>query len=339
MRIPSHINPLGICNQLPRAYTPLAFLESTGTQHIETGLPINNGSALTVTCEINPNSGVVSGALFGAQNGGVYQDRAGWSEFTAGTHGWLFWGWTSEDTVLPTPPTEWHRVELSQSGLYYNGNQLRNLSSNRDFQTSGSCWLFARNRTDGTVEKYHGKVSSFTFSQNGSPRLNFIPCVDDKGEPCMFDKVSRQLYCNTGTGKFVAGVGSVEQLSALLAHLPATGGSLTLSLPAEGNTPEVADRLQACHDSKGWAITVHEYRPAAVATYSLRRMRSVVWCRAEACEHGAYTAANGTRCSIEYCAAIFGEHGNAPSAYGYDPFDSVQHAVATWGLLSQEHDI
>ena len=154
---------LGGGDNLPSGYTRLDFLESTGSQYIDTGLTVNQGSSFNVDCEITPNSGVVSGAVFGAQNGNVYQDRAGWSEYTAGTQGWLFWGWTSEATPLPTPPTERHRVELSQSGLYYNGDQLRNLSGNNDFRTSGTCWLFARNRPDTVVTKYYGKIFSFNF--------------------------------------------------------------------------------------------------------------------------------------------------------------------------------
>lgn len=324
---------LGGGDNLPKGYTRLDFLESTGSQYIDTALTANQASSFNVDCEVNANSGVVSGAVFGAQNGNVYQDRAGWSEYTADTRGWMFWGWTSEDTPLPTPPTERHRVELSQSGLYYNGSQLRDFSGSGNFQTSGTCWLFARNRPGTTVTKYYGKIYSFTFSQDGKPQLNFIPALAPDGIPCMFDTVTKTAYKNVGSGSFVAGVGTVAQLTTLLRNLPATVGTLTLSLPAEANTPDVADKLQACSDTKGWTLTVHEYRPAAASTYSLRRVREVVWVRCEQVEHGSYVAADGTRWHIERCAAIFGLHGNDPGAYGYTPFDSVEQAAEEWELV------
>ena len=324
-------------NALPAGYTPLAFLGCTGTQYIDTSLPLNNGSELTVDCEITNDPAINSGGVFGAQEGSSTRDRVGWSEYVRGSHvadfhGWVFWGWVSEDTVLPAPTTERHRVQLSQSGLYYNGNKVKDLSTVAAFQTSLTCWLFARNRQDVTGPKYHGKIYSFTFAQDGKPKLNFMPCVDDMGEPCMFDRVSLQPYRNLGTGAFIAGVGTVAQLTALLRRLPSTGGTLTLSLPAEANTPDVADKLQACHDTKGWTLTVHEYRPAAAATYSLRRVREVVWCRREQSDLGSYVDATGTRWQIERCAAIFGRLGNDPTAYGYTPFDSVEQAAESWEL-------
>ena len=148
----------------------------------------------------------------------------------------------------------------------------------------------------------------------------------------MFDLVTREPFRNAGSGQFVAGVGTLAQLSTLLQRLPVTGGTLTLSLPAEANTPEVADMLQACHDTKGWTLTVYEYRPAATATYSLRRVRSVVWCRREQGTNGGFIDETGARWQIDRCAAIFGRLGNDPTAYGYEPFDSVEHAAEEWGL-------
>lgn len=319
-------------SELPAGYTRLVFLESTGSQYIDTGLTANQDTTFKVDCEINANSGVSSGAVFGAQNGNVYQDRAGWSEFTAGTHGWLFWGWTSEDTLLPTPPTQRHRVELSQAGLYYNGIQLRNFSGSGDFQTSGTCWLFARNRPDTTVIKYYGRIYSFSFAQDGATVLALAPCVNADGETGMVNLVNKAFLKNVGSGQFVAGVATVAQLTALLNRLPSTGGALSLSLPAEANTPEVADMLQACHDSKGWTLTVHEYRPAAASTYSLRRVREVVWCRRATVANGPFVDGTGKRWQIDRCSAIFGRLGNDPTAYGYTPFDSVDEAAAHWEL-------
>ena len=161
---------------------------------------------------------------------------------------------------------------------------------------------------------------------------NLVPYLAPNGEPCLYDTISKRAFKNSGTGSFIAGVGTVAQLSTLLSHLPATGGALTLSLPAEANTPEVADMLQACHDTKGWTLTVHEYRPAAAATYSLRRVRDCVWCRKIQSPHGNYTDSAGTCWLVECCVAIFGPLGQAPSAYGYEPFDSEKTAVEEWRL-------
>lgn len=185
---------------MPLGYRRLEYLESTGTQYIDTGLLLDNGSELTVDCEIDPNSGVVSGAVFGFQNTNIYQDRAGWSEFATGMHGWVFWGWLSSDQTIPSEPQKRHSVELSRAGLYWNGVKLREVDQGA-FKTSGTCWLFARNSTT-SVTKYYGKIYSFTFSQDGKPQLNFVPALDPTGAPCMFDRVTRKAFYNSGAGDF-----------------------------------------------------------------------------------------------------------------------------------------
>ena len=317
---------LGGGDNLPAGYTRLDFLESTGSQYIDTGLTANQASAFRVDCEINANSGVVSGAVFGAQNGGVYQDRAGWSEYTAGTQGWLFWGWTSESTVLPTPPTERHRVELSQTGLYYNGSQLRNLSGNNGFRTSGICWLFARNRPDTVVTKYHGKIYSFNFSQDGKPQLNFVPVLDPTGTPCMYDTVSKQAFKNDGSGQFIAGF-TLAQAAQLGRKLPSTGGSLTVSLPEGYEQDERVVESLTQAEAKGWVLTIQTYAAeAAAATFALRR----VWVRRQQDENGSYVAADGSLWQVDWCVDVIGAD---PEELGYERFRSVDAATEYWGLM------
>lgn len=189
-----------------------------------------------------------------------------------------------------------------------------------------------RRGSAGFFYTFNGKKYSWKFIKNGKFVHNLIPALDPTGTPCMYDLVSQQPYSNAGAGQFIAGVDTVAQLTILLRNLPSTGGTLTLSLPAEANTPEVAEALQACHGTKGWTLTVHEYRPAEAATYSLRRVREVVWCSHSPCEHGSYVDNFGTRWQIDRCAAIFGPHGQDPTAYGYTPFDSVEQAAEQWEL-------
>lgn len=184
----------------------------------------------------------------------------------------------------------------------------------------------------GTPQNLRGNIYLYQETQGAEIGHSMLPAIDPTGEPCMYDLVTRRAYKNNGTGQFVAGVGTVAQLTNLLRNLPATGGTLTLSLPAEANTPEVAEQLQACHDSKGWTLTVLEYRPAPVATYTLRRVREVVWCRREQSALGSYVDATGKSWHLERCAAIFGRLGNDPTAYGYTPYDSVEQAAEVWEL-------
>ena len=78
----------------------------------------------------------------------------------------------------------------------------------------------------------------------------------------MFDKVTKQPFYNSGTGSFIVGFTLAQARN--LSKLPATGGSLTVSLPWEAQliASGVPAILQAAAD-RGWTITVQYREPEA----------------------------------------------------------------------------
>lgn len=338
MNIPCKFRPLGN-GGLPPGYTRVDFLENTGGAFIDTGIIPNNETGLLL--DAKPEA-VTDTIPFGCRNTDSNETR-----FYAvrprrgGPDGRLIangYGWGGWDIIGNHVPNGARLVRRERTSL----NWLNDRSAKCEaggvllpvlpFAPTCSMFMFATNINNAASLFFMGKIWEAGISAGAEVKAKFIPALDLNGIPCMFDRVSKQSFINSGSGSFITGVGTVAQLTTLLRNLPSTGGTLTLSLPAEANTPEVAEALQASHDTKGWTLTVHEYRPAAAATYSLRRMRSVVWCRKERAEHGSYVDSTGTRWQVERCAAIFGPHGQDPTAYGYEPFDSVDAATDYWEI-------
>lgn len=328
MSIPCNLSPLGVHNALPPGYTRLAFLQGTGTQYINTGAAGNENSEVLCTFERTT-----------AENKCVYAVP----NTSTGMNGFFVWG-----SAMETLRYDWGAKNYgcknaypggmvtsiqSPAGATVNGVQVLGPFPAESFRISNFL-LFSHVASATPFMANNVRMARWALKTDGKPVRDMVPALDTAGTPCMYDRVTRTAYKRSGSGQFIAGVGTVAQLTTLLRRLSATGGELTLSLPAEANIPEVAEALQACHDTKGWTLTVHEYRPAeaAVATYSLRRVRTVVWCRREQFEHGSYVAADGTRWQVERCAAIFGALGQNPTAYGYEPFDSVDAATAYWEI-------
>lgn len=328
MNIPYNLCPLGTKQGMPLGYTPLEFLQSTGGQQINTGRQATDQTCIEVkyadtnisnwtplVCTLNSYSqgyAVLATGTTSAGNG---------PRFDYGNH----------PLSLPGMDIRRGRHIMRKEGArnFIDGVEVKANNSMPASTWTELCLLYFAAMAAYT----QCKLYSYKKWELGEPvQQHFVPALDPSGTPCMFDLVSKQPFKNVGSGQFVAGIGTVAQLTILLRNLPATGGALTISLPAEANTPEVADMLQACHDTQGWALTVHEYRTAAAATYSLRRVRSVVWCRCEQAEYGSYVADDGTRWQIERCAAIFGAKGQHPADYGYTPFDSVEDAAEQWNL-------
>ncbi len=330
MSIPCNISPLGILDTLPPDYTRLAFLQSTGAQYINTKATGNETSEVLCTFERTTAAGkCVYGS--GASNNllcmFVWGDRMDALRFD----------WIAHQKTYPgTYPGGMVTTVQSARGVTLNGKQIVEPFPEGTL-VANDIILFSHKAASNAFIADNVRMARWALKNGGRPVRDMIPALDPTGTPRMYDLVTRTAYKNNGSGQFVAGVGTMAQLATLLRALPATGGTLTLSLPAEANTPEVAATLQQCHDAKGWSITVHEYRVAATATYSLRRVREVVWCRKVQSEHGSYTDPTDTRWQVERCAAIFGEHGNAPTAYGYEPFDSVEQATEYWGLSPIEN--
>ncbi len=315
----------GGADKLPAGYTRLEFLEATSTQYIDTGIPLNSESDVSAVAAATREYG---GYIFGSMDVterrrllALGNNNSQPAVFSG--HGSVYRYTYNINTLVPK------EYRFNGRILTVDGETVETYGEVPYFESTTPCYLFAYNRLAvGSDGRMWGRIWWLKIAG----RAQFTPALDPTGTPCMFDTVTRKPFFNAGSGQFVAGVGTVAQLASLLRNLPATGGELTLSLPAEANTPEVAELLQACHDTKGWTLTVQEYRPAAAATYSLRRMRSVVWCRREQSDLGGYVDPSGIRWQIDRCAAIFGALGQDPSAYCYTPWDSVEQAAEFWEL-------
>ncbi|MBR2126968.1 MAG: hypothetical protein IJ943_09580 [Akkermansia sp.] len=184
-----------------------------------------------------------------------------------------------------------------------------------------------------------GRIYEAGISEGASIKSLFIAALDSTGTPCLYDLVIKTALKNSGKGQFVAGVKDAAQLSTVLRKLPDLSGqdmgTLTLSIPAEGNTPEMQELLDTTETQKNWELKTQE-RAAAAATYSLRRVRKVVWVRRVPDKNGSYVDADGERWQTEWCSAIYSPRGNDPTLHGYEPFDSVEQAAEAWGLVPYE---
>lgn len=73
-----------------------------------------------------------------------------------------------------------------------------------DFETPVSALLFAMQTPSSIDGRYfHGRIHSFSIHENENLKINFIPCLDKTGTPCMFDLVTRKPYYNRGTIDFL----------------------------------------------------------------------------------------------------------------------------------------
>jgi hypothetical protein len=201
---------------------------------------------------------------------------------------------------------------------------LSNVSAINSY--SDKFFLFARNNTGyPRTEMYKMRMKYFKSSKSGKSQSAFVPAISANGQPCLYDTVSKQSFLNSGTGAFIVGLTLAQ--ARKLGNLPDGGGTLKISLPENYTDDEAVVAALSSATEKGWIFETQTYTTAeaSASTFALRR----IWVKKIADPAGAYVDATGSRWHVEWCQTVFGAE---PTDLGYEPFRSVDVALAEWGL-------
>ena len=190
------------------SYTKLEYIESTGTQYIDTKIFANQDTyieMLAATTTDVSNAGNGTGFIpYGA--GVSHQDRAfecysqqGQFQFNYGNQNAWIGIANAGETISISHNKNVVNIIVGTTQYSYNFEDI-------DFETPRTVTLFAINRS--TV--YEGKnvlvgkarIYSCKIYNNGTLVRNFIPALDQNNVPCLYDEVTGQFFYNSGTGTF-----------------------------------------------------------------------------------------------------------------------------------------
>lgn len=182
-------------------YTTLEYIESTGTQYINTGYKPNSGTRVVIEASFSENSANTSGSsnVFGSY--GVDADYQ--FAFSYGKdHISLSTAATMRGFDASICDGSKHTIDCSPSKLivdgkvYFDGSQTA--SSPYDL------FLFAGNNEGEIFNPAKMKLYSCKIHNNGTLVRDFVPAKigDDVG---LLDLLTNRLYPNKGTGSFIAG--------------------------------------------------------------------------------------------------------------------------------------
>jgi hypothetical protein len=340
---PAKLKALGLIgggvSALPAGYLAAEFLESTGTQYIDTEIKGSfshvvefKASALT-----NVNAGCCG--WIDTRENPVYA-RYHWSPAAKNNVEYNIGIWCQYDNK--DYPSGYYKgwevgknykikIEPQQKNIILNNKKIDFTTDAppANYSTDATICIFGRLNQDKTLQTRPSRFFFMKVTDAGVKILDVRATIDANGVPCMFDKVGKQPFYNSGTGAFIVGM-TLEQ-ARKLGKLPAGGGTLKVSLPSNYLENEGVVNAIAEANAKGWNIEVASTwdASAASATFALRR----IWVRKTQAEQGNYVAADGTRWAVESCVAMYNADGSEPDAHGYEPFRSVDAAVAYWELV------
>lgn len=184
--------------KLPAGYTKMNYLESTGTQWIDTGIKLSSESEAKCTYELMAETPGVNQYLFDAQTNKSVPSfiQFGFTLYNLG-HPDSVYGYVRSSTapqIKTLRPEGKTSITLNKKGLTLNGVFLQGVEP-EEFILPLNCYLFADNFNDRVSSLAYVRVYSFSISRNGELQLDLQPCLDPYGVPCMYDFVSkRPLY-------------------------------------------------------------------------------------------------------------------------------------------------
>ena len=185
---------------LPEGYTQLEYIESTGTQYIDTEFKPNQNTRVVADVLFKTVSGS-SNSLFSARAAG--QDRE-FSFNTLGDYYRTVYGTSLTNYDTSVSFTDRFIVDKNKNVLTLNGANTVT-ETYQEFSCPVTLYLFAQNN-NGTVQFYSiARLYSCQIYDNGTLVRDFVPCKNSSGVAGLYDMVEGKFYGNAGTGSFIAG--------------------------------------------------------------------------------------------------------------------------------------
>ena len=194
---------------LPEGYTAVDYLQSSGTQWIEMGVAPNQNTKAVLKIKINNFNGPDGASLIGSRTDGnsndqffTYLDYTGGGRFLFRVDGQpqpIPWKNATTDKIyIVTLSGTEMKAELEDGTAVFSRT-----FSVPDFTSTVTMALF---RAKGVGRSYfQGRIYSCKHYSGDERIQDFVPCLDTKGVPCMFDLVSQKPFYNAGPGSFTWG--------------------------------------------------------------------------------------------------------------------------------------
>ena len=182
---------------LPSGYTKLDYIESSGTQYINTGFKPNQNTRVLMDVEV---LGTTQCAPFGAR---VSQSGTTYTLFLmTATTGRTDYG-TSKQTMTFSSILGRYTIDANKNVVNVNGVSITHTAST--FSVDHNIFLLAVNTAGKASNFAKVKLYSCKIYDNGTLVRDFIPCKNASGTIGLWDNVNSVFYANAGTGTFSTG--------------------------------------------------------------------------------------------------------------------------------------
>lgn len=180
---------------LPSGYTKLAYIQSSGTQYINTGFNPNQDTRVVMDIQATGASGTYF--TFGARqantsNSFCFFYYEGWSaDYQTNAQRKTLEGLAFNDLL---------RIDFNKTVCSANGKTVN--FTEATFQAPVAMALLAVNTNGEVANMLAAKLYGCKIYDNGTLVRDFVPCISNAGAIGLYDTVGKQFYANAGTGTF-----------------------------------------------------------------------------------------------------------------------------------------
>lgn len=187
--------------ELPSGYTQVEYIESSGSQYINTGVIGTSGLEAHIKVELtsNANSAILSSV---ASTIRIYL-----CQIDSGK-----WGYGYNNYVASTSSVQvgviyeiYSKMYAGSQILRVNGEDVVTGSNGAAYNNNLNLALLALNANGSIIEYCKAKLYACKIYDNGTLVRDFVPCINANGVAGLYDTVSGVFFENAGTGSFLAG--------------------------------------------------------------------------------------------------------------------------------------
>ena len=219
---------------LPGGYKRVEYIQSSGTQYVDTGFVPNQDTRIVFDANTTPSSAGVY-AIFGARtaSGSATDSFAVWD-----INGVLRFDYNEATVSTGLSSSGRYTIDANKNKANVNGTSVT--ATYGSFSSVYTLCLFTVN-AGGTVDsrRSSGKLYSCQIYDNGLLERDFIPCINDSDEVGLWDDVYGVFYGNAGTGVFTAGEVVEETGYTQLEYVESDGNQYVDSLFAPNQNSRV----------------------------------------------------------------------------------------------------
>lgn len=185
---------------LPSGYTKVEYLESSGTQYIDTGFKHNQSTR--VVADFECFSGSVHPQVFGASGSSYgnsllflgYKDLSKFLSYYNGTR-----------IDYEADISGRHTIDANKNIFTLDNETVIASFDSATFTSSFNMYLFAYNNNGTATNLANVRIYSCQIYDNGTLIRDFIPCLNSSGTAGLYDTVNGVFYTNAGSGTFAVG--------------------------------------------------------------------------------------------------------------------------------------